>query len=70
MADPATTCLNCAGQGWVCEDHASFPWSDGDGCCGAAGAPCPICNPCDETNPPRMPTDTTIIWDRERGYLN
>lgn len=41
-ADP--NCEACKGEGWVCEDHAEKAWGYGDGCCGAAGAPC-RCNP-------------------------
>lgn len=41
MAD----CRNCAGEGWVCENHLDMPWQGGDQtCCGGAGAPCPVCN--------------------------
>jgi hypothetical protein len=36
----ATDCI-CEGEGWVCEEHPSTPWRGGDGCCGAAGMPCP-----------------------------
>jgi hypothetical protein len=41
-------CRNCAGCGWVCEDHADNPWSGltdkGRACCGGAGMPCGVCN--------------------------
>jgi hypothetical protein len=32
-------------SGWVCESHPERPWQRRHACsCGAAGAPCPICN--------------------------
>lgn len=40
--DPS--CPACAGEGIVCEEHPDRPWGDGDGCCGAPGAPCPLFN--------------------------
>ena len=55
------TCKNCNGEGWVCENHTDKPWGDGDACCGGAGSPCKFCNPCDEHNPPRMPTGSVEI---------
>lgn len=63
-------CPTCNDGRWVCEDHMNVPWDDGDGCCGGAGAPCPDCNPCDREHPPAMSPGTTLIWDRDRGYLN
>jgi len=41
-------CEICFGEGWVCENHPSKAWKDGDGCCGGAGAPCK----CNESVPP------------------
>jgi len=40
-------CRNCAGTGWVCENHRDYPWAgltNGAECCGGAGAPCGACN--------------------------
>lgn len=34
-------CSVCRGGGSVCEEHPDQPWEEGDGCCGAAGMPCP-----------------------------
>lgn len=36
-------CRHCLNDGHVCEDHPDRAWRDGDGCCGAAGMPCPAC---------------------------
>lgn len=36
-------CRPCLNSGHVCEDHPECAWGDGDGCCGAAGMPCPAC---------------------------
>ncbi len=45
-AERVVLCRNCAGQGWVCENHRDQPWeNDGGTCCGGAGAPCPVCQP-------------------------
>jgi len=57
-------CPICKGEGWVCEEHRQAAWGNGKGCCEAAGAPCE-CNPSGSP-----PSDMTIIWDRERGYLS
>jgi len=43
-----TECLNCGGEGWVCENHADRPW-DGtsnrdDACDCGAGMPCGVCS--------------------------
>lgn len=39
-------CRNCAGEGWVCENHEDRPWNAavGAGCECGAGAPCPVCS--------------------------
>lgn len=60
-------CPNCKGELWVCENHSDKAWPDECEC--GAGAPCPLCNACDGGEAPDMPPGTTIIWDRERGYL-
>jgi len=40
----------------VCEAHPDRPWLGPRECgCGAAGAPCPICNRSDEDHVPEMP---------------
>lgn len=56
----AASCARCAGQFWVCEDHDSTPWGEGDGCCGAPGMPCPDCNGprYDDQGRELMPYDT------------
>lgn len=42
-------CVHCRDSGWVCENHLSTPWGDGDGChCGGAGTNC-VCNPTGDT---------------------
>jgi hypothetical protein len=41
-----TKCATCDGVRWVCETCPG----------GAAGAPCPTCNPCDELTPPALPS--------------
>ena len=46
-------CWRCDGCMWICEEHPDGPWEGRDACgCGAAGAPCPICNTSDL---PEMP---------------
>lgn len=57
MGDVVMIC-QCAGTGWVCENHPDKPWEglmpDGfETCCGGLGAPCEKCNPCDYDNPPQ-----------------
>jgi hypothetical protein len=48
--------MQCDGVSWVCETHPERPWAGNRACpCGAAGAPCPACNPSDGLTPPRMP---------------
>lgn len=64
------TCLICKGTQWVCEYHPDISWENGDECCGGAGAPCPKCNPYDRDHPPAITLGTTLIWDRDKGYLN
>lgn len=54
-------CERCGNEGWVCEKHPTIGWTDCS--CGAAGDPCPVCNPCDEHNPPKMPLGTKEIGD-------
>lgn len=49
-----TACPHCHGTKWVCEEHPAKPWT-GDGFCGcgAAGMPCPRCQPeTSRENPP------------------
>ncbi len=51
-------CLNCEDNLWVCEGHPHRPWNGGEGCCGAAGMPCAVCN----TGPvPAMEPGTVLI---------
>ena len=41
-------CTPCEDCGWACEDHPEAPWDGARACvCGAAGMPCPKCNPSD-----------------------
>jgi len=66
-------CMNCDSLGWVCENHTDRPWGDGgstrsDACACGAGAPCPVCNPCDRDHSPRDVAGSTLIWDLEHGY--
>lgn len=49
-------CLAYEGTRWVCENHPDQPWDGPHACaCGAAGAPCPRCNPATMDEPPRLP---------------
>jgi hypothetical protein len=49
-------CASCHDTGWVCESHPAMPWDGPAACgCGAAGMPCPDCNPSDRDHPPRLP---------------
>ena len=66
---PDHTCETCGGEMWVCENHPDKAWGEGDGCCGGAGMPCRICNPCDRDNPPKMSPGTTVICSNEHGWL-
>jgi len=66
-------CALCEDCGWVCEDHPDAPWDGIHACiCGAAGMPCPQCNPSDLGHPPRPPRISSSIrrgggisWSRE-----
>jgi hypothetical protein len=59
-------CNLCEDCGWVCEDHPDAPWDGLHACiCGAAGMPCPKCNPSDLDNPPRPPTGTRVNFDKD-----
>ncbi len=62
MTDACKTCNN---ERWVCEDHPTKPWKDGD-CCGAAGAACKSCN--DDGN--LLPEGMEVIWKHDIGFLN
>jgi hypothetical protein len=53
-------CTPCGGSGWVCEDHHTVPWGDGDNCCGAPGMPCLVCNGGDTA---RFPAGSIPLWD-------
>jgi hypothetical protein len=49
-------CPRCGNGRWVCESHPDKPWLGEYDCdCGGAGAPCPVCNHCDESSPPELP---------------
>jgi len=49
-------CARCRDTYWVCETHDDSPWDGEHECgCGAAGMPCPNCNPSDTDHPPRPP---------------
>jgi hypothetical protein len=55
-ASTATKVRGCRDIGWVCETHDDLPWDGEHACgCGAAGMPCPACNPSDKDHPPRLP---------------
>jgi hypothetical protein len=59
-------CTLCEDCGWVCEDHPDAPWDGTHACtCGAAGMPCPQCNPSDLGRPPRPPAGTHIEFDKK-----
>lgn len=61
---PTTVCAICKGELWVCENHPDMAWNVGDpSCCSGAGMPC-RCNPTGQPMP-----GSTVIWDRDRGYL-
>jgi hypothetical protein len=50
------TCTRCQDTYWVCEAHDDRSWDGENACgCGAAGMPCPTCNPADKDHPPRLP---------------
>jgi len=52
----AMKCARCQDTYWVCEAHDNRPWDGEYACdCGAAGMPCPSCNPSDKDQPPRPP---------------
>ena len=54
-------CVRCTGWKWVCEDHPDKAWESGDEneCkCGAAGMPCPDCNPAAKPIPGSL-----TIWE-------
>lgn len=57
-SDEPYRCLNCMDQRWVCEDHPHVPWDEGEGCCGGAGIPCPMCN---TERPPANPPGFQVI---------
>jgi hypothetical protein len=49
-------CARCDNCRWVCEAHPDQPWLGARACtCGAAGAPCPVCNQSDESAAPDLP---------------
>ena len=49
-------CARCDNSHWVCEEHPDQPWLGARACiCGAAGAPCPVCNQSDESTAPDLP---------------
>jgi hypothetical protein len=57
-------CLNCQDQRWVCENHPHVSWNPDNGgadCCGGAGMPCELCNPCTRDEPPAFPPGMTVI---------
>jgi hypothetical protein len=64
-------CAICEDCGWVCEDHPDAPWDGKHACtCGAAGMPCPQCNPSDVSHPPRPPAGTHIEFDKRAGTIS
>lgn len=56
-------CIQCEGQGWVCIEHPNVYWDTCPDCPIKEGIPCPLCNPCDEHNPPRMSPEFETIID-------
>jgi hypothetical protein len=69
-------CTVCDDARFVCEDDPKRLWGIADGCdCRGAGAPCPVCNPCDSEHPPQMPEGyrrlfTGLIAPQFCGALN
>ena len=62
-------CNRCEDCGWVCENHPDMPWEGKHACpCGAAGAPCPVCNAV-EGEQPRLPAGYVIDPDKD-GWRN
>jgi hypothetical protein len=62
-----STCPKCNGQVWVCENHPDHPWIGDDACrCGGAGMPCPVCNPCDDCDPPKLPPGFVVDDEASR----
>lgn len=60
-ARAGSVCACCTGWKWVCEDHPDKAWESGDEneCkCGAAGMPCPDCNPAAKPIPGSL-----TIWE-------
>jgi hypothetical protein len=56
MKTQVEPCPRCFGTHWVCEAHSHMPWEGSYACgCGAPGMPCPMCNPTDGIDPPKMP---------------
>lgn len=52
-------CDNRGNTNWVCEAHPRRPFGGPAAClCGAAGMPCPVCNPSDSED---TPPDTSRI---------
>lgn len=69
MTDRPIKCRRCDGRRWVCEIHPFTPWDGPTKCgCGAAGDPCPDCNPADELSPPVVPPDFEIDRESDYGY--
>ena len=65
MSPSTLICWRCDGSQWVCERHPERPRSGDHACgCGAAGMPCPICNPSDEQSPPKMPPGFKVDTDK------
>lgn len=58
-AEAPPVCPGCGGERWVCEDHPDRPWGEGEGCCGGAGAPCPVCN---TGLVPEYPPGSIEVW--------
>jgi hypothetical protein len=59
-------CDNCR---WVCETHPERPWDGPRACgCGAAGAPCPVCNQGDDETAPEPPDG--FVVETVRGDTN
>lgn len=51
-------CLICLDQLWVCENHQTVAWNEGQqACCRGAGAPCR----CNKTIPPKLPNGFKIL---------
>lgn len=61
-------CTRCQDTYWICEVHDDRPWDGNYACdCGAAGMPCPACNPSDKGHSPQLLAGFTPDKTRDNG---